>query len=85
MTLIAERDPYLLDLVRLSEVSEMDLSHLAISTWAGVAVTLETDPSMPDPATRMHLLLDSRHSAEVDSMAEAEEGVQATLASVVDL
>lgn len=40
---------------------------------------------MPDPVTRTLLHLDNPHSAEVGLTAEAEEGVEATLASAVDL
>lgn len=63
----------------------MDLLRLVISTWAGVAVILETGPSTLDPATRMHRRSDNIHLAEVDSMAEVEDGVEVILASAVDL
>jgi len=64
----------------------MDLFRRVISTWAGVAVTLETAQSMLDPVTQMHRHSDNPHLAGVASTAEVEDGVVEVIsASVVDL
>jgi hypothetical protein len=62
----------------------MDLSHLVISTWAEVAVTPETGPSMLDLDTQMHLRSDNPLLVEVVSMAEVEEEVEEILAFDAD-